>query len=170
MSVKAPQVRILLSPPEIMSYKDKRRQAEYQTEWLNRRRLEWLAIHGPCAACGSWDRLEVDHVDPDKKVTHRVWSWCKDRREAELKKCQALCFTCHKKKSIAHFVPLMSGLRNWNARANPAMVRKIRAQAASGDSLATLVRRHGLSKTTVASIVRGERWTSVSSMHNSKRK
>ncbi|HEX4612384.1 MAG TPA: hypothetical protein VH092_29590 [Urbifossiella sp.] len=68
---------------------------------MQRRRREWLAVNGPCVACGSWKRLKVDHRDPMQKVSHRVWSWSKIRREAELEKCQALCEECHEAKTYA---------------------------------------------------------------------
>jgi len=62
-------------------------------------RREWFSKNGPCKACGSWDDLELDHVDPNSKIEHKVWSWSEARRHAELAKCQALCYSCHKKKS-----------------------------------------------------------------------
>lgn len=62
-------------------------------------RAEWLVEHGPCVKCGSKKELQVDHIDPEDKVTHRVWSWSKARREVELAKCQVLCHECHKKKT-----------------------------------------------------------------------
>jgi hypothetical protein len=73
----------------------------YNVTWLKKRREEWLAAHGPCA-CGSRKRLEVDHKDPKNKVDHKVWSWSKVRRDAELSKCQVLCHECHLKKTAAH--------------------------------------------------------------------
>jgi hypothetical protein len=66
-----------------------------QREWLQRRRRAWLEANGPCVKCGSWDDLEVDHIDPRAKVEHRVWSWAEARRLAELAKCQVLCRPCH---------------------------------------------------------------------------
>lgn len=72
---------------------------------LQQRRREWLQENGPCKICGSWDRLEVDHVEPAAKSetlkryhTNSIWSWSGARRIAELAKCQALCESCHKKK------------------------------------------------------------------------
>lgn len=66
---------------------------------LKRRREEWIAANGPCANCGFWGELEVDHIDPAQKENHRIWCWSKERREAELKKCQVLCRFCHSIKS-----------------------------------------------------------------------
>jgi 5-methylcytosine-specific restriction endonuclease McrA len=81
-------------------YADPEKQKEYQREWIARRREEWFDENGPCAQCGSDEALQIDHIDREKKVDHRVWSWSKERREAELAKCQVLCGECHGKKSI----------------------------------------------------------------------
>jgi hypothetical protein len=84
-----------------MPYKDKALQQNYQNNWRQQRRLQWIADHGPCRQCGSFLRLEVDHIDPSTKVDHNVWSWAQKRRENELAKCQVLCHSCHKSKTVA---------------------------------------------------------------------
>lgn len=71
----------------------------YQCAAAKFKRLEWVAANGPCATCGSWDRCEVDHVEPSTKVAHRIWSWSLERRTDELRKCQVLCYACHKHKT-----------------------------------------------------------------------
>lgn len=68
-------------------------------EWVRKRREEWLKANGPCKECASWERLEVDHIDPKSKVHHSVWTWSEERRAKELKKCQVLCFLCHRLKT-----------------------------------------------------------------------
>jgi hypothetical protein len=56
-------------------------------------------------ACGSFENLEIDHIDPGDKEHSigSVWSWSKERREAELKKCQVLCRSCHRAKTRRDF-------------------------------------------------------------------
>lgn len=81
-----------------MPYKDKEKQKKFQREWVAKRRETWLSEHGPCE-CGSWEGLEVDHIDPETKVTHKVWSWTRVKREAELAKCRVLCKQCHRQRS-----------------------------------------------------------------------
>lgn len=71
---------------------------EYQRQWVAKRREDYFADKN-CEECGSTERLELDHKDPKQKVTHRIWSWSRERREAELKKCQILCEGCHKEKT-----------------------------------------------------------------------
>lgn len=79
------------------------RKRQYQLEWINQRRLAWIAENGPCARCGSSDELEVDHVDRAAKSMHptRIWSRRKEARDEELAKCQVLCGSCHKLKTAA---------------------------------------------------------------------
>lgn len=81
---------------------------EYMRSYLKRwyvevvapRRSKWFEENGPCKNCGSWDRLELDHIDRDTKVHHAIWTWSEQRRTEELAKCQPLCYSCHKKKSV----------------------------------------------------------------------
>jgi len=84
-----------------MPYASKAAQSAYQNRWLKQRRLAWIQSHGPCAVCGSSFRLQVDHIDPAKKVSHRIWSWSAVRREGELAKCQVLCLKHHREKTAA---------------------------------------------------------------------
>jgi hypothetical protein len=69
-------------------------QRKFQRDWCTKRRTEWFADK-VCARCGSPEQLELDHVDPLVKISHRIWSWAKVKRDAELAKCQPLCHDCH---------------------------------------------------------------------------
>lgn len=82
-----------------MPYKDKDKQREYQRQWIKSRRLEYLSDKC-CAECGESNMLElhIHHKDPTQKVSHRIWSWSRVRRDEELLKCDVLCEPCHKKK------------------------------------------------------------------------
>lgn len=92
-----------------MGYSDPERQKQYMREWVAKRRAEWMAANGPCVKCGSSLGLEIDHVERGTKhpalAKHHtgtsIWSWRRERREAELAKCQVLCGECHLKKTIA---------------------------------------------------------------------
>jgi 5-methylcytosine-specific restriction endonuclease McrA len=81
-----------------MGYKNPDQQREYNRLWVAKRRADWLAENGPCKNCGSWESLEVDHIDRTQKISHSVWSWSEARRLAELAKCQVLCHDCHLEK------------------------------------------------------------------------
>lgn len=68
-----------------------------------------MAKLGPCHFCGSTENIELHHIDPDTKVSHKIWSWRKERLEAELEKCIGICKECHdkfhgllKRKAIEH--------------------------------------------------------------------
>ena len=82
-----------------MPYKDKDKQRAYNLARMQCRRKKWFAENGPCNGCGSPNNLELDHIDPRKKVSHRVWSWSEQRLIEELLKCQILCKKCHKQKT-----------------------------------------------------------------------
>ena len=94
-----PESRGFESFRQLMPYSDKDQQRKYQRERNARIRAEWLKEHGPCTDCGSEERLEVDHSDRALKVSHKVWSWSKERREKELEKCVVRCFSCHRTKT-----------------------------------------------------------------------
>jgi len=83
-----------------MPISDKRREylRAYQKEWIRRRRYEFFKDKH-CVTCGSNERLELDHVYPAQKTSHRIWSLSKAKREAEIAKCQVLCYHCHKAKT-----------------------------------------------------------------------
>ena len=72
---------------------------QYNRRWMAKRRAEWFDGKA-CVECGSTEEREVDHIDPSQKIDHKVWSWSKERRDAELAKCQVLCRRCHTAKSI----------------------------------------------------------------------
>src|SRR5258706_2169879 len=97
-----------------MPIRDPEARKAYNLEYIKRRRLEWIGKNGPCRECGSWESPEVDHIDQSTKVSHKVWTWTKKRREEELVKCQVLCEKCHLKKTIvqniARFPPPKHGL------------------------------------------------------------
>ena len=66
----------------------------YQRNWLAARRRRYLS-YKRCGRCGKTETLEIHHVDPEQKVSHRIWSWSDERRNTELAKCEILCRSCH---------------------------------------------------------------------------
>lgn len=92
------------------------RKNERNREWIAERRRKWFQENGPCKNCGTWENLELDHIDPSTKITHKIWSWSDKRRLAELAKCQVLCYDCHKEKTRTERLsaprkPIMHGTR-----------------------------------------------------------
>jgi 5-methylcytosine-specific restriction endonuclease McrA len=137
-----------------MPYKDKRKQYAHNLARMQRRRADWLTANGPCKKCGSWKDLEVDHVDPASKVSHRIWSWSDARRAIELAKCQVLCATCHNEKA-QHNQEFANGEANGQTKLTAVEVHKIRQASGTLSQIAT---RFTLPKSTVASIRSGRRW------------
>lgn len=89
---------------------EKKRSRSWRKKYMRRynkdRRTErWVKavemLGGACTECGSKDNLQFDHIDPSTKKLHIgqqiTGSW--PEIEAELQKCQLLCYPCHKIKS-----------------------------------------------------------------------
>lgn len=75
------------------------------------RRQAWIMENGPCRACGSTERLEVDHIDPASKEREidALWLCSEPVRNAELAKCQVLCRKCHEAKNAREGQARMGG-------------------------------------------------------------
>lgn len=86
-----------------MPIKDPEARRAYQRQWIAARRERWFAENGPCVQCGSNVNLQLDHIDPAIKISHRIWSWSQRRLTEELAKCQVLCEECHKKKTAESY-------------------------------------------------------------------
>lgn len=89
-------VEIHHARPKFMHTVETRKRA-YQK--IKDRKRVWFSLNGPCKRCGSWENLELDHINRNEKESHCVWSWSEDRRSKELEKCQVLCHNCHAKKT-----------------------------------------------------------------------
>ena len=75
---------------------------EYMRKRYHRKRKEWIDSQGgKCKTCGSVEKLEIDHIDPETKELSvgQLWSLAESKRLPELLKCQVLCYTCHKLKT-----------------------------------------------------------------------
>ncbi len=80
----------------------------YKREWYAAQRSAFFQDKA-CAWCGSTYRMELHHLDKSTKEGHCIWSWSKERREAEIAKCIVLCLKCHrgyhaqeKRKPLVH--------------------------------------------------------------------
>lgn len=81
-----------------MPYKDKNKQREYARVWMEKRRQEFFRDKY-CVKCRSTQNLELDHINPNEKVSHKIWGWSEERRTKELAKCQVLCHKHHLEKT-----------------------------------------------------------------------
>jgi 5-methylcytosine-specific restriction endonuclease McrA len=79
----------------------------YFRTYLKQRYEERMALAiamlgGQCVECGAGEDLQIDHINPLHKsfsVADKIAQYAWPKIEAELKKCQLLCITCHGKKS-----------------------------------------------------------------------
>ncbi len=126
-----------------MPYKDKIKQNEFQLNRMRNFRIAWLTSNGLCVKCGSNERLEVDHIDPSTKVSHKVWSWSQEKRNIELAKCQVLCYNCHMAKSIAEKSrPITHGiLQGYNRGCRCVLCKEIKSSLTENVLYAVHVKR-----------------------------
>lgn len=132
--------------------------------YRKKRKDKWFKDHGPCVQCGSWENLEIDHVKPGAKdpilTVHsdRIWQWGERRREAELTKCQVLCYSCHKVKSGKE----KSGAAHHSAKLTEIDVLAIRYRCKHmGHSQVHIARDYGVSRTTINRIVNRILWKHI---------
>lgn len=79
-----------------------------RTIWMKKRYHHKMAnfrayLGNKCAQCQKSDELEFDHIDPATKLftIGQRWDYAWGKMKTELDKCQLLCKTCHRAKSIA---------------------------------------------------------------------
>lgn len=75
---------------------------EYMLNRYYQKRKQAIELLGSvCVDCGSTTELEVDHVDPSKKLVEigKIWSYSKDRFLSEITKCALRCKPCHQIKT-----------------------------------------------------------------------
>lgn len=89
--------------------------AEYMRNWYAKRRADYFAGKS-CTGCGATESLELDHIDPSQKISHRIWSWSAERRAAEIAKCQILCTDCHREKTSADRAARVQHGTEWSWR------------------------------------------------------
>jgi len=71
---------------------ESRKRAEEKRRAL---RDEWIANSGGCRVCGTYNKIHLHHKDPNQKVSHSIWTWGKEKREAEIAKCIPMCEEHH---------------------------------------------------------------------------
>lgn len=89
-----------LQPAQIilMGWKDQDKKRVYQRSWVRNRRKYYIELRGgACERCGCTVDLEFHHTNPEIKVTHRIFSYSKEKIEKELSTCILLCrIPCHR--------------------------------------------------------------------------
>jgi hypothetical protein len=86
-------------------YNDREREREYQRTYQLAKYNRWMAeakesLGGKCVVCGTIENLEFDHIDPaTKSFTVGSYRPARDKFDAEVAKCQLLCYDHHKEKT-----------------------------------------------------------------------
>lgn len=68
---------------------------------------EWLAPKKalPCSDCGralAPEAMDFDHINEDKTAgVASMWSWGRQKVEAELAKCELVCANCHRERTVS---------------------------------------------------------------------
>ena len=129
-----------------MGYKDPEKQRAYQRWWMQRRRIAWTAMLGPCRDCGSWDDLEIRYPERGRRDKHTIWSMSWPKRREVLAQCYAVCWRCRGQRIAKklRLLPLES-------------VREIR-QLTGKVTQVELAQRYGVSRRTIRRIQSGERY------------
>jgi hypothetical protein len=153
LTVVRPYLPIPIMP--ITNLEEKR---AYQLEWLTRRRETWFSENGPCRRCGSWVDLELHHRDPSAKVTHKVWSWSKTKRDAELAKCDPLCAVCHRSESNKFLSESRKGLPSLLRKLSAIDVHAILHLLSLGIPQRTVAPAFGVSRSVIAHISAGYKY------------
>lgn len=76
---------------------------KYQLDrYHSRRNTAIQKLGGVCVKCGTSDKLELDHINPkDKSFSiSKLWSCSERKFNKEVDKCQLLCETCHREKTL----------------------------------------------------------------------
>jgi hypothetical protein len=109
-----------------MGYKNKDKQREYQRNWV-RNNCKKYFVDKMCNNCGSKENLELHHLDPKMKISHRIWSWSEERRLQEFNKCLILCRACHKIETDKYFKYNQHGINLYNKGCKCVICRKSNA-------------------------------------------
>lgn len=146
----------------VMGYKNKADKAAYELRRYYQRREEAFDQLGRTCSCGQ-PAEEIDHIDPSTKSfsISVLWSIAKERREAELLKCQSLCSPCHKAKSAAEQSKARRGEGNPHAKLTRAQVEQIRNRYTPycrTNGARALSREFGVTKTTITLVVTNQTW------------
>lgn len=88
---------------------------KYSRDWVRNRRASFFEGK-KCVICGYDKKLELDHINPETKISHQIWSWSAIRRDLEILKCQVLCEECHKSKSAIECSIRTKGIPRFNSR------------------------------------------------------
>lgn len=134
---------------------------DYQKAWMQKRRQAWIDENGPCIDCGSFEDLEVDHVDATTKKFNpaQIWSRKAEVRLAELAKCVVRCNSCHVVKTVLNKETSHFKEAHPSAYFTQEIVDEIRIRyAAKNISIRKLAEEYNSSRATIHDILKFKTW------------
>jgi 5-methylcytosine-specific restriction endonuclease McrA len=134
---------------------------EYQRKWMANRRKEYFKDK-KCVKCGSTEYLELDHINPETKETHAIWSWSEERRTKELKKCQVLCEKCHLEKSSKECRVLFKNRPNtWQRKLSNNQIIEIKKLREEGYTVRKLAEIFKVGHPSIIDILKGRTYKNI---------
>lgn len=143
-----------------MSYADKRKQKDYQKNWIKARRESFF--NGKvCFNCGSVDSLVLHHRNPEEKESHKIWSWSEKRRLAEIAKCDVLCESCHISihKEMGSFGRVGEDCNFSNLYTSDVV--EIKKRISNGETNIEIAKDFGVYPSTISKIRVGKTWKHI---------
>lgn len=148
--------------------KDREYHRKYSIDYYYRKRAELIVLlGGKCCNCGSVDNLEFDHRDPATKLfaISDLMSYAWVKVLDEVKKCQLLCQSCHKAKTILnrdHDLNRPRGEDVKSAVLTTELVVEIKTLRNQGKTLNELMRYFPLiNKSTLHAVISDRSWRHV---------
>lgn len=123
---------------------------EYQRKWKADRRAAWFS-NKECVDCGAKNDLQLDHVDPESKLDHKIWSWSWERILKEVAKCVVRCVPCHQIKT-------KENMEYSNYVLNKKAVEEIRLAVDNGATQTSQAIKYGVAPSTVSQLIRHVTW------------
>jgi len=143
---------------------------DYMKRRYHRRRKEALAqLGGRCALCGEdeGNQLRFDHVDAKTKtydLARRFAGLSEEKLQDELRLCQVLCESCHKRKTSEAGDIGNKGSHNGAAKLTEEKVLEARRRwrpRCRKNGTAALAREHGVTYTTMHWALKRITWKHV---------
>lgn len=136
---------------------------EYHRKYYAKRKKEYVKLlGGKCVKCGSVDKLQFDHIDKNSR-NFKIAKIMKRKKEfvlKELKKCQLLCDSCHRKKSIKEkcFGPI-KGEKSNLAKLKDVEVIEIKRRLNNGETCSIIAQDYNVTMSNIRCIKNKVSWS-----------
>lgn len=149
------------------------RKNEYMRVYVNKRyhdrRRKALSLLGDaCVVCGATKNLHIDHINPETKtmnLSRTIHGAPWKKIENELKKCQLLCESCHKAKTLvdgSRFKNVALGEKINHAKLTKENVLEIRQKyECENYTHEELSKLYGVSRSAITQIINRVTWKHI---------